>query len=143
LKETLDQGLEPVIADMTAYFPGVPQGIAINTEKISSAADVAVVKGNVSAPRIKPIALADGRRAAVSGSPVVLLGYPTALDAILARAGAETLRSIATASKASLHISRHCSSRFRALGCHIFGPADVLIDVSHGGRGLWWVLRNY
>jgi DNA-binding response OmpR family regulator/S1-C subfamily serine protease len=99
LKETLDQGLEPVIAEMTAYFPGVPQGIAINTEKISSAADVALVKGNVSALRIKQIALADGRRAAVSGSPVVLLGYPTALDAILARAGAETLRSIATASK--------------------------------------------
>jgi DNA-binding response OmpR family regulator/S1-C subfamily serine protease len=99
LKETLDQGLEPVIAEMTAYFPGVPQGIAINTEKISSAADVAVVKGNVSALKIKQIALADGRRAAVSGSPVVLLGYPTALDAILARAGAETLRSIATASK--------------------------------------------
>ena len=99
LKETLDQGLEPVIAEMTAYFPGVPQGIAINTERISSAADVAVVKGNVSALRIKQIALADGRRAAVSGSPVVLLGYPTALDAILARAGAETLRSIATASK--------------------------------------------
>jgi serine protease Do len=99
LKEMLDQGLEPVIADMTAYFPGVPHGIAINTEKISSAADVAVVKGNVSELGIKQIALADGRRSAVSGGPVVLLGYPTALDAILARAGAETLQSIATASK--------------------------------------------
>ena len=99
LKEMLDQGLEPVIAEMTAYFPGVPHGIAINTEKISSAADVAVVKGNVSELGIKQIALADGRRSAVSGGPVVLLGYPTALDAILARAGAETLQSIATASK--------------------------------------------
>jgi S1-C subfamily serine protease len=99
LKEMLDQGLEPVIADMTAYFPGVAHGIAINTEKISSAADVAVVKGNVSELGIKQIALADGRRSTVSGGPVVLLGYPTALDAILARAGAETLQSIATASK--------------------------------------------
>ncbi len=99
LKEMLDQGLEPVIADMTAYFPGVKHGIGINTEKISSAADVAVVKGNVSGLGIKQIALADGRHAAVSGGPVVLLGYPTALDAILARAGAETLQSIATASK--------------------------------------------
>jgi S1-C subfamily serine protease len=99
LKEMFDQGLEPVIADMTAYFPGVSHGIAINTEKISSAADVAVVKGNVSELGIKQIALADGRRSAVSGGPVVLLGYPTALDAILARAGAETLQSIATASK--------------------------------------------
>jgi S1-C subfamily serine protease len=98
LKEMLDQGLEPVVAEMTAYFPGVAHGIAINTEKISSAADVAVVKGNVSELGIKQIALADGR-SAVSGGPVVLLGYPTALDAILARAGAETLQSIATASK--------------------------------------------
>jgi S1-C subfamily serine protease len=99
LKEIRDQGLEPVLAEMTAYFPGVPHGVAINTENISSAADVAVVKGNFSELRIKQIALADGPRSAVSGGPVVLLGYPTALDAILARAGAETLQSIATASK--------------------------------------------
>jgi len=99
LKEMVDQGLEPVVAEMSAYFPGVPHGIAINTDTISSAADVAVVRGNVSELGIKQIALADGRRSAVSGGPVVLLGYPTALDAILARAGAETLQSIATASK--------------------------------------------
>ena len=47
------------------------------------------------------------------------------------------------AAKAFLHISPHCSGRFRALGCHIFSPANVLIDVSHGGRGLSWVVRKY
>jgi CheY-like chemotaxis protein len=99
LKEMLDQRLEPVIAEMTAYFPGVTHGIAVNTEKISSAADVAVVKGNVSGLGIKQVALADGRRSAVSGGPIVLLGYPTALVAILARTGPETVQSIATASK--------------------------------------------
>jgi S1-C subfamily serine protease/DNA-binding NarL/FixJ family response regulator len=99
LKELLDQGLEPVVGEMTAYFPGVPHGIAISTEKISSAADVAVLKANVSELGIKQIALADGRGSAISGGPVVLLGYPTALDAILARAGSDTLQSIATASK--------------------------------------------
>ena len=99
LKEMLDQGLEPVMAEMTAYFPGIPHGISINTEKISPAADVAIVRGNVSELGIKQIALADGRHLAVSGSPVVLLGYPTALAAILARAGAETLQSIATSTK--------------------------------------------
>jgi S1-C subfamily serine protease len=99
LKEMTDQGLSPVIAEMTAYFPGVPHGIAINTERISTVADVAVLKANVAELGIKQIALADGSHSAVSGGPVVLLGYPTALDAILARAGAETLQSIATASK--------------------------------------------
>jgi S1-C subfamily serine protease len=97
LKEMVDHGLEPVIFEMTAYFPGVPHGVDIKTEKISSAADVAVVRGNISKLGIKQISLAEGRRSAVSGGPVVLLGYPTALDAILARAGAETLQSIATA----------------------------------------------
>jgi DNA-binding response OmpR family regulator len=99
LKEMLDQGVEPEITEMTAYFPGVPHGIAINTEKISSTADVAVLRANVSDLGIKQIALADHPRSAVSGGPVVLLGYPTALDAILARAGAATLQSIATTSK--------------------------------------------
>jgi CheY-like chemotaxis protein/S1-C subfamily serine protease len=98
MKEMLDQGLEPVITEMTAYFPSISHGIAISTEKISSAADVAVVKGNLSELGLKQIALADGRDSAVSGRPVVLLGYPTALDAILARAGAETIESVATAS---------------------------------------------
>ena len=99
LKEMLDQSLDPVITEMTAYFPGISHGIAIRTEKISSAADVAVVTGNLSELGIKQIALAEGRGSAVSGSPVVLLGYPTALDAILARAGADTIESVATASK--------------------------------------------
>jgi serine protease Do len=99
LKEMLDQGLDPVIVEMTAYFPGISHGVAITTQKISSQADVALLKADISGLGIKQIALADGRRAAISGGPVVLLGYPTALDAILARAGAETLQSIATASK--------------------------------------------
>jgi len=73
LKEMLDQGLEPVIAEMAAYFPGVPHGIAIDTEKVSSAADVAIVKGNISGLGIKQVALAAGRRSAISGGPVVLL----------------------------------------------------------------------
>ena len=75
-KEMLDQGLEAVIGEMTAYFPGVPHGVAIKTEKISSAADVAVVKGNVSELGIKQIALADGRRSPASGGQLHFLGIP-------------------------------------------------------------------
>lgn len=99
LKEMLDQGLKPEVAEMTAYFPGITRGIALNTEKISPDADVAIVRGSVAGLGLKQIALANDRRSAVSGAPVVLLGYPTGLDAILARAGAETLESIASTSK--------------------------------------------
>jgi DNA-binding response OmpR family regulator len=99
LKEMTNQGVDPIIVEMTAYFPAVPHGIAISTEKISSDADVAVLKGNLSELGIERVAFADGRRSAISGGAVVLLGYPTGLDAILARTGEETLQSIATASK--------------------------------------------
>ena len=99
LKEVTDQGVEPMVAEMTAYFPRISHGLSVTTERISPDADVALLKGTISELKIKEIAFADGRRSAVSGGPVVLLGYPTGLDAILARTGEETLRSIASATK--------------------------------------------
>jgi S1-C subfamily serine protease/CheY-like chemotaxis protein len=99
LKEMTDQGVDPVVIEMTAYFPGSSHGISVTTEKLSPEADVALLKGNVSGPKIKEVAFAEGDRSAVSGGPVVLLGYPTGVDAILARSGEETIRSIATATK--------------------------------------------
>jgi DNA-binding response OmpR family regulator/S1-C subfamily serine protease len=99
LKEMHDQGFEPEIAEMTAYFPGVTRGIPITTKKISSEADVAVVAGNISGLGIRHIPLADGHHSAAGGSAVVLLGYPTGANAILARAGAATLQAIAASSK--------------------------------------------
>jgi serine protease Do len=84
---------------MTAYFPAVSHGIPITTKKISSDADLAVVRGSVSGLGIRHITLADGRHPASGGSPVVLLGYPTGVDAILARTGAATLQAIAASSK--------------------------------------------
>jgi len=99
LKEVTSQGVDPTIVEMTAYFPDISHGISIATEKISSDADVAVLKGNFSELSSKQVAFADGHHSAVSGGAVVLLGYPTGLDAILARTGEETLQSIATASK--------------------------------------------
>lgn len=99
LTEMKAQGVEPMAVEMTAYFPGLSHGILVAAEKISSDADVALLKGSVSESRIKEVAFADGHRTALSGGPVVLLGYPTGLDAILARTGEETLRSIATVTK--------------------------------------------
>ena len=99
LKEMTDQGVEPIVIEMMAYFPGMNHGLPITTERISSNADVALLKGTISELKIKEIAFADGQRSAISGRPVVLLGYPTGLDAILARTGEETLQSIASATK--------------------------------------------
>jgi S1-C subfamily serine protease len=144
LKEMVDQGLAPEIAEMTAYFPGVAHGIAIRTERISSDADVAVVRGDVSGLGIKQLALADGSHSAIGGGPVVLLGYPTGVDAILARTGADTLKSIATVSngdpkRVMEELARHHLIKPVATQGHI---GDVLRDrivydaqTTHGGSG--------
>src|SRR5262249_51753936 len=98
LKEVAAQGVDPSVVEMTAYFPGISHGVSVATEKISAAADVALLKGKILDVDLRNVAFADGRRGATSGGPVVLLGYPTGLDAILARTGEKTLQSIATAS---------------------------------------------
>ncbi|HVP43946.1 MAG TPA: trypsin-like peptidase domain-containing protein [Terriglobales bacterium] len=87
--------LEAYVADMTAYFPGVTRGIPVKVQKISSDADVAVVGGNVAGLNLKLLAMDDDPKSAISGQPVVLLGYPLAIDAILARTSEDTVRSIA------------------------------------------------
>ena len=88
-------GLEADVVEMTAYFPGVSHGIPVALRKISSDADLAVVSGSVSGLKLKLLSMDDSPRAAVSGESVVLIGYPTGVDAILARTSEDTVRSIA------------------------------------------------
>ncbi len=93
LKQTED--LEPIVVEMMAYFPGISHGLPVALQKISSDADLAVVSGNISGLKLKLLALDDAPKAAVSGQPVVLIGYPTGVDAIIARASEDAVRSIA------------------------------------------------
>jgi S1-C subfamily serine protease len=88
------QGLEPAIAEMTAYFPEAAAGISLNISQISEEADLAVLRGDFSALK-RPILKLDGRKeAAVSGQPLISLGYATGISAILARAGEDTVKDI-------------------------------------------------
>ena len=94
LGKAIQQGLEPVIAEMTAYFPGEPNGIPVGISQISQEADLALVHGDLSELK-RPILKLDGRKeAAVSGESLISFGYATGLDAILARAGDETVKDI-------------------------------------------------
>jgi DNA-binding response OmpR family regulator len=94
MADAVKQGLEPVIADMTAYFPGVTNGVPVGISQISQEADLAVVHGDLSELK-RPVLKLDGRKeAAVSGEPLISFGYATGIDAILARAGDQTVQEI-------------------------------------------------
>jgi DNA-binding response OmpR family regulator len=94
LSSALQQGLDPVIAEMTAYFPDAPSGVSVGIGQISEEADLSVLHGDLSSLK-RPILKIDGRKeAAVSGQPVISLGYATGISAILARAGDDAVDDI-------------------------------------------------
>jgi len=95
LKELLDRGAAAYVLSYKAYFPGDAEGIPAKLDRISSNADVATLKLEAAAPpRATLLELDDRRDATVTGDPVVLIGYPTGIEGILARAGTDVATKI-------------------------------------------------
>ena len=98
LGSVLSQGLDPGIAEMTAYFPDSTTGVTVSIAQISEQADLAVVKGDLAALKRRVLKTDVRKEAAVSGQPLISLGYATGLNAMLARAGEDAVNEIAKAS---------------------------------------------
>jgi len=96
LKQLLDRGATAFAASYTAYFPGTSQGIAAKLDRISPDADLATLRLQTAAPpHTVLLELDDRSEASVSGDPVVLIGYPTGIEGILARAGSDVTKKVA------------------------------------------------
>jgi S1-C subfamily serine protease/DNA-binding response OmpR family regulator len=96
LKQLTDHGAAPYVLSYRAYFPGNSDGFKADLDKISSQADVATLKLASAPPKDVALLQLDGSSSAsVAGDPVVLLGYPTGIEGILARAGSEVAEKIA------------------------------------------------
>jgi S1-C subfamily serine protease len=97
LKRLLDEGVDPYVASYEAYFPGKPVAIRAKLGRISSEADVATLTLETPPPaRAELLELDDRRDASVTGEPVVLMGYPTGVEGILARANSDVVQKIAS-----------------------------------------------
>src|SRR6266852_3526242 len=95
LKPLLDRGASPFAASYTVYFPGTLRGIAAKLDRISAHADLATLKLETPAPpHAALLELDDRSEASVSGDPVVLIGYPTGIEGILARAGSDITQKV-------------------------------------------------
>ena len=96
LKQILDLGAAAFVVSYTAYFPGTPQGFVAKLDRISQHADLATLKLQTPAPPHTALLVLDDRsEASVTGDPVVLIGYPTGIEGILARAGSDVTRKVA------------------------------------------------
>jgi S1-C subfamily serine protease/DNA-binding response OmpR family regulator len=95
LKPLVDRGASAYALSYTAYFPGIADGIRAQLDRISPAADVATLRLQAAAPsRATLLQLDDRSEASVTGDPVLLMGYPTGIDGILARAGPDVAKQI-------------------------------------------------
>ena len=97
---------------LRAFFPGVEAPFKLEVVKVSTAADVAVVKADLSTHRIPVLALDRSPNPAAPGQPVVLMGYPTGLDALLARLDDSVVDSVLSqAGTDPEHIAQELSRR--------------------------------
>ena len=130
LKQLLDAGAAAFVVSYTAYFPGTSQGIVAKLDRISQQADLATLKLQTPAPpHTALLELDDRNEASVSGDPVVLIGYPTGIEGILARAGSDVIGKVEESAPGVAQILSHMAAQ------HLIRPTttqghigDVLTD---------------
>lgn len=95
LKQLLDHGAKAYVLSYDAFFPGKGEGLRAKLDRISSQADVATLQLESAVPPNSAVLELDDRTSAtVTGDPVVLIGYPTGIEGILARAGTDVAQKI-------------------------------------------------
>ena len=88
--ELARRGLSPRRSSLRAFFPSLGVPVPLSVTAVSASADTAlatVPAASLVGPggRRLPVLELERKEIPVSGQPVVLLGYPTGLDALLAR----------------------------------------------------------
>jgi S1-C subfamily serine protease len=88
------EGMEPRFTVFRAFFPNEAEPFELSTERVSETVDLAVCRLELRKRPIPVLALDPTGRGAVPGQPVVLLGYPTGLEALLGKADGSVVRQI-------------------------------------------------
>jgi DNA-binding response OmpR family regulator len=86
---------EPSIVSMWAYFPGNETPMPLRVQRLSEEFDLGLAAVDLPESHPRPVTI--DQQTAISGSPVVLIGYPTGVEGILARIDEPTLKRIAQA----------------------------------------------
>jgi DNA-binding response OmpR family regulator len=137
-----NDAFEPTILSLWAYFPGSETPLSMHVQGLSEDADLGLAK--VDLPQSHPRPVSIDQQAAISGSAVVLIGYPTAIEGILARVDEPTLKRIAQAAGNNTQdlgeeLARRKLIRPLVTQGHlsVVGPDQLVYDAqtTHGGSG--------
>jgi S1-C subfamily serine protease len=87
-------GFKPRFVSFRAFFPKENEPFPLRTERVADKVDLALVRLDLGKRKIPVLALDTTGKGAVPGQPVVVLGYPAGLEALLAKAEASLVRQI-------------------------------------------------
>jgi S1-C subfamily serine protease len=87
-------GFKPRFLSLRAYFPRVEEALPAELFRSSPRFDLAVLRVEIQKHDIPDLPLDLSQRGAVPGQPVVVVGYPTGLEAILAKTDSSVVQEI-------------------------------------------------
>jgi len=94
VRELAEKGFRPRLEYLRAYFPAVPDAIPLEVRRVSTKSDVALVRGDLGGRKLPVLELEKEPGKTRPGQPVILIGYPTGLDALVARLDEEVVDPI-------------------------------------------------
>ena len=97
VQKLTEKGFRPRLDYLRAYFPAVSAPITLEVRSVSKKADVALVRGDLGGRRLPVLEIERNPGKTRSGQPVILIGYPTGLDALVARLDEEVVDPIVAA----------------------------------------------
>lgn len=96
-------GYRPRLIALRVFFPRQTPPFEARVERRSDTVDLALLRVELGASRVPVLPLDRSQTGAVAGQPVVVLGYPAGLEAILAKAETTVVRRILESHGASSH----------------------------------------
>jgi serine protease Do len=90
-------GYVPRLVTLRAFFPRIKDALKLDIHRVSKNVDLAVLKVDMKGRKIPALPLDASGRGAVAGQPVVVVGYPTGLEAILAKAESSVVEQVLAA----------------------------------------------
>jgi hypothetical protein len=104
-------GYKPRFLALYAFFPRVAEALKAELHRVSPTVDIAVLKVEIKDRKIPALPLDRSERGAVPGQPVVVVGYPTGLEAILAKTDGSVVQGILSQGTGNERITEALSRR--------------------------------
>ena len=81
----LAAGLRPVFIRLRTFFPGHPEAVPIEVLRVAPTLDIALVRTVRWTPTAEPLPIHPDSDRLEEGQAVILIGFPTGLDAVLSK----------------------------------------------------------